>query len=314
MGNYTCLNCGKEFNAKNKRKFCSKECYLTFIKTRFKELKKPVERKLVKVVCAECGKVEYVIPCRAQRYKCCSVECLGKYNSKKYSQKITLTCPICGDNYSCKQSTISRHRTCGKTNCRHEWLSKTRKGKGNANFKDVSTILKEMSTTNIDNTKMYHNSKLYQHIVKEQLHLNSVRELPKGYVIHHKDANHFNNAPTNLVMLPKTVHRQIHTIFGNILIQGIHTSAITQDMFFKICTEEQKNFYKEIIDLNITHQVVVKQGELLENPEEDNQQPSIYRNIYEGSTTNSRVLTSKVEDSNTDTSALPIINNGDEIV
>ena len=46
------------------------------------------------------------------------------------------------------------------------------------------------------------------------------------------------------------------------------------------------NVYRDnIIDLNITHQAVVKQGELLENPEEDNQQPSIYRNIIEGSTT-----------------------------
>lgn len=82
-----------------------------------------------------------------------------------------------------------------------------------------------------------------------------------------------------------------------------------------MCNEEQANFYKEIIDLNITHQVVVKQGELLESPEEDNQQPSIYRNIYEGSTTNELVLTDNAEDGNFDTSALPIINNnGDEIV
>ena len=63
----------------------------------------------------------------------------------------------------------------------------------------------------------------------------------------------------------------------------------------------------------LTNQVVVKQGELLENPEEDNQQPSIYRNIIEGSTTNERVLPDNAEDSNLDTSALPV-NNGDDIV
>ena len=61
------------------------------------------------------------------------------------------------------------------------------------------------------------------------------------------------------------------------------------------------------------HQAVVKQGELLENPEGVNQQPSIYRNIIEGSTTNSRVLTDNAEDGNTDTSALPDII-GDDIV
>ena len=59
--------------------------------------------------------------------------------------------------------------------------------------------------------------------------------------------------------------------------------------------------------------MVLKQGELLESPEVDDQQPSIYRNIIEGSTTNSRVLADNAEDSNADTSALPI-NNGDEIV
>ena len=62
------------------------------------------------------------------------------------------------------------------------------------------------------------------------------------------------------------------------------------------------------------HQVVVKQGELLENPEVDNQQPSIYRNIIEGSTTNNRVLTDIAEDSNVNTSALPDIHIGDDIV
>ena len=53
--------------------------------------------------------------------------------------------------------------------------------------------------------------------------------------------------------------------------------------------------------------VHIKQGELLETPvvKQDNQQPSLSSNALEGSTTNSRVLASNVEDSNADTSALP---------
>ena len=59
---------------------------------------------------------------------------------------------------------------------------------------------------------------------------------------------------------------------------------------------------------------VVKWGELLKNHiANDNQQPSIDRNINEGSTTNSRNLTSNVEVSNANTSALPNII-GDDIV
>lgn len=56
-----------------------------------------------------------------------------------------------------------------------------------------------------------------------------------------------------------------------------------------------------------------KQEELLENPtlerqKEGNQQPSLISNDFEGSTTNSQVQTSNVEDSNGNTSILPGIN------
>lgn len=58
-----------------------------------------------------------------------------------------------------------------------------------------------------------------------------------------------------------------------------------------------------------------KQGELLGTPEVDNQQPSLDSNIFEGSTTNDQIQTSKVEDGNIDTSALPnILNISDDIV
>ena len=97
------------------------------------------------------------------------------------------------------------------------------------------------------------------------------------------------------------------------MIHELHTGVEDRDLFFKTCNEAQAKFYKEIIDLDVTRQVVLKQGELLESLEVDNRQPSIYRNIIEGSTTNSRVLADNAEDGNADTSALPI-NNGDEIV
>lgn len=53
-----------------------------------------------------------------------------------------------------------------------------------------------------------------------------------------------------------------------------------------------------------------KQEELLENPtlerqKEDNQQPSLFSNEFEGSTTNTQIQTNNVEDSNGNTSILP---------
>lgn len=266
--------------------------------------------KKILVKCAECGKEEYVNPSRAKKYCCCSLDCLAKYNSKRYSKKIELICPICGTKYLCQQSKQKHHKTCGSLTCRSKWLSITRKGKNNSNYRKIEIELMENSVNEIEHSK---SRTIYQHVVKEILGLSSIRHLPKGYVIHHKDANHTNNNPENLVLLPKTAHRLIHTYFGNVLIKALHTNKITREEFFKCCDEKEKNFYQNIIDLNILHQAVVKQGELLENPEGDNQQPSIYRNIIEGSTTNSRVLTDNAEDSNTDTSALPD-NIGDDIV
>lgn len=295
-----CKNCGKEFESyEPNSKFCSIECYNN---KRFSEK--------VQVQCAECGKIEFVSPSRYKKYKCCSVECLGKYNSKKYNKQVLLKCPICGKEYRCKQSKIEHHRTCGDANCRRQWLKETRKGKNNSNYRRVEIELMKHSVSK----EMHGKSKtIYQHVVKEVLKLPSTSKLPKGYVIHHKDANHLNNNPTNLVVLPKSAHRLIHTYFGNVLIKALHTNKITRDEFFKCCNDEERKFYENIIDLNVTHQAVVKQGELLESLEEGNQQPSIYRNIIEGSTTNSRVLTDNTEDSNTDTSALPDFI-GDDIV
>ena len=302
MGKNICIceMCGKKFESyEPNSKFCSIECYNN---------KRCGDK--VQVKCVECGKIEFVSPSRYKKYKCCSVECLGKYNSKKYNKQVTLKCPICGKEYKCKQSKIEHHRTCGDINCRHQWLKQTRTGKNNSNYKHVETELIKFSITRENHDK---SKTIYQHVVKEILNLPSVKDIPKGYVIHHKDANHLNNDPTNLVVLPKTAHRLIHTYFGNVLIKALHTNKITRDEFFKCCNDEERKFYENIIDLNVTHQAVVKQGELLENPEGDNQQPSIYRNIIEGSTTNSRVLTDNAEDGNTDTSALPD-SIGDDIV
>ena len=299
MGKFICENCGKEFESfEPTSKFCSKECY------------KQKRHTKIQVQCAECGKIEFVTQSRAKKYKCCSVECLSKHNSKRYNKQVTLICPICGKEYKCKQSKINNHKTCGDSNCTKQWLKQTRKGKNNSNYRNIEIGLMDQSIKPNDHDS---SKTMYQHVVKTILNLSSTTKIPKGYVIHHKDANHMNNNPENLVVLPKTAHRLVHTYFGNVLIKALHTNKITREEFFKCCNEEEKQFYENIIDLNVTHQAVVKQGELLEHPEVDNQQPSIYRNIIEGSTTNSRVLADNAEDSNTDTSALPDFI-GDDIV
>lgn len=81
-----------------------------------------------------------------------------------------------------------------------------------------------------------------------------------------------------------------------------------------IKTQSKNNFLKLVTPYIIpslkyklipyADRVHVKQGELLEHPNKDNQQPSLDSNVFEGSTTNNRVLPDNTGDSNVDTSTL----------
>lgn len=315
-----CLNCGVTFYTdKKEKKFCSNKCYHDHLEkygTSVLNPKKDVScnENYVQVQCCICGKIEYVTKARAKKYKTCSKECVAKYLQQRNSRKLKLTCPICGREYEAKASAISHHKTCGDKECRSKWLSLNRSGSNNPNYLKVQDSVKKKGLHN-NKENNYKASCLYKHVVKECLGLNSINDIPKGYVIHHKDCNHYNNDEHNLIVLPKTAHLLVHKWFGNILLSALHTNKISRELFLSLCDNEQKEFYLNIIDLDVTNQAVVKQGELLENPEVGNQQPSVYRNIYEGSTTNGRVLTDDAEDSNSDTSALPNVENiGDEIV
>lgn len=99
--------------------------------------------------------------------------------------------------------------------------------------------------------------------------------LKDEYDVHHINEIKTDNRLENLQILTKSEHTTLHNRMN---IQNAHK-------------------YKKIIG-------VLKQGELLENSEVDNQQPSLNSNILEGSETNSRVLLNTLEDSNADTSTL----------
>ena len=290
-----CKNCGEEFESDRERTYCCMDCYKTYISTHIIHKEK---NEKVEVICANCGKHEMVTVGRSKHYKTCSKQCLAEYHSKLYSKKIKVTCAICGKEFECKPSEARRRKTCSKQ-CLAEYKSLHCINDNNPN----SRLLK-INKGLVKKTAVNKYGDLHKAIVKNYFHL---RYLPKGYHIHHKDADNTNNELTNLVLLPQDIHMLIHRIFGNVLINALHTNRITREVFYEICDENQKKFYEQIIDLNITNQAVVKQGELLENLEVDDQQPSIYRNVYEGSTTNNRVLTEKSEDSNVDTSALPLM-------
>lgn len=135
-----------------------------------------------------------------------------------------------------------------------------------------------------------------------------ITQIPKGFAVHHKDCNIYNNVPENLVVLSGSDHRWLHAQFGNATLWAHSQGKVDT----KTLADWSNNPLKaeQLLDLNILQQSgVFKQGELLENPTnsiEDNQQPSLSSNAFEGSTTNSQIPPGNAEDGNADTSALPL--------
>ena len=256
-----------------------------------------MEKVLVK--CKNCGKEEYVSQSRAKKYVCCSRKCMGEYNSKRYSKKIKCICPVCKKEFELKPYCFNRSKThCCSNECAAELKSITflkennhQYGlKGNLNSSFIDRDLSKKNGHQIDiytydlncpdnllNKASSGRVKLHRKLIYDNKELfdpcifNENGTLKKKIQIHHIDCNHNHNNIINLVPLLLKQHTKVHNILGNIS--------------------------SELISSIIG---VVKQGELLENLEEDNQQPSLYGNIFEGSETNSRIQL----DSNADTSAL----------
>lgn len=268
-----CLECGKEFTSKksNHRKFCSKECYLLYYK---KEGYYWNKKDRVKVICQQCGKEEYVIRSRSKRYKYCSKLCESKARTKSLEERnlTMIECPICKREFLVKTSSKNRRKCCSKK-CTYEYKKIESMGDKNPNYRGY-IIEDGVKRKSYERYKDAH-----QRIVFDYFGC----RIPKSYHIHHKDCNPMNNSLSNLVVLPCGVHMSIHRWFGNILLNAITTNLIDRDTFYSLLNEEQKLLYENIIDLNITNQVVIKQGELLGSPEVDNQQTSIYKYIYVGS-------------------------------
>ena len=302
MENYICLNCGKEFQGKKsaKRKFCCKKCSDEFRKGKAN----PKLSKKVEVKCAFCGKIEIVSPCRAKTYLCCSTECLANYRKSQHKTQIKCICPICGTTFWVKPSRVKRVKTsiCCSKECSNKLKETTYLGENNHQYgligdKNSSFKGKEI-ISNLGYIfeycpghpkpcdKSIKGSRVRQHrLVVERNHTKFNPEyfdiidgwvvLKDEYDVHHINEIKTDNRLENLQILTREEHSSLHNALRNKIISK----------------------YKQIIG-------VIKQGELLENLEVDNQQPSLDSNILEGSTTNSRVQTDNDEDSNANTSAL----------
>jgi hypothetical protein len=296
-----CEQCGEEFKAKpsENRKYCSRACYA--IASKGKPQKSRVEKVVVN--CAECGKEEEILPSRAKKYLCCSVECLGKFNSKRFSQKISCICPICNNSFELKPYSFNRVKStpCCSKECASKLKEETYSGENNhqyglkgplnSSFKGLELKRKNVHLEDVwvycpDRPYSNKDGRVTKHrlLVHENYELFDQRyfKMVDGFMtlkeninVHHIDLNHSNNVIENLIPLTDSQHTTLHNILR----------VLAEDTILKMIG-------------------VIKQGELLETPEADNQQPSLSSNTFEGSETNSRVLTDNSVDSNTNTSAL----------
>lgn len=254
--------------------------------------------------CAVCGK-EFTVASYYGKGLYCSVECA---NEAKRS-KPNLVCEVCGKPIYRKPSAAAKikHPTCSRE-CAAELKRIAYKGINNPNYNNRKERLIEYN-----NGKPYYLLHLDEHpygtkakgvgvyykehrFIVEQNHnlfddkyfniINNKYYLKPEIDVHHINKNGLDNRIENLIPLTRSEHTSIHN----------KEKVIIRDDKGKITG-------------------ISKQGELLETHNgNDNQQPSIISNNYKGSTTNSRVQTDNAEDSNANTSALPIGNNSDDIV
>lgn len=256
---------------------------------------------MITKICKQCGK-EFEVPDYRKTAKYCCDEC--KHNA--LHGDLNCICEVCGKRFHLKPSAIksSKRHTCSRE-CLNKLKSILYKGEGNhqyglrgdknSSFKGAVILRKnnnlvERMVYKPDHPYADKNGRVKEHrLIVEQHYemfdskyfdiISGKHYLKKSVDVHHINFDHNDNRIENLIPLTRAEHTKLHN----------------------------KN---EVIYRNNKGMIigVLKQGELLEKPEEVDQQPSLDSDIFEGSETNSRVL----RDSNADTSALP--SNGEDIV
>lgn len=241
---------------------------------------------MVKKKCIICGKDFEVIPCRKDTAKYCSNEC----KNKGFKAEPNVICSTCGKAFHMKQNQQNRYNRNLGYFCSKECVNKAKtlaysgegnhqfglKGDLNASFSGYETIQKNHKSNEIMIYVPNHpyatkagRVKKHRFIVEQNYHLfnpnyfeeiNSQIVLKKNISVHHLDGNHNNNAIENLIPCTKKEHKQYHK---SIILERDNKGKIVKTT------------------------AVLKQGELLETPEVDNQQPSTPLTKCEGSETNS---------------------------
>jgi hypothetical protein len=226
----------------------------------------------IKLEC-NCCKSEYEVDhWRKETSKYCSRKCSDKVKKGKNNVK----CTFCKKEFHMKKFQIERYSRTRGIYCSKEYQYKDLKekmsgelnhqfglkGQLNSSFKGIEITKKNNNVMDIRVYNPTHpfcdlDGRVLKHrlIVEEKyklfdkkcfIRINNLYFLKKEYDVHHIDGNHNNNNFSNLLPVTKSEHTKIHNKNKNII----------RDKLGKITG-------------------VFKSCELLETPEEGNQQPSI---------------------------------------
>ncbi len=259
---------------------------------------------MIDVKCKICGKEHSVNNNRKDTYITCSMKCFSIYRKSLVPKNCE--CTNCKTLFHMKESQVKRYnRNMGifcSMKCSTEYKKAFYLGENNPNFRGAQYDL----GYRINHYPLKGRMKEHHFVAFNYL---KIEKLPKNYCIHHRDCNIYNNTPENLALLTNSDHRWLHKQFGNATLWAFMNNKVSLEELISWSNNPEKS--KQLLTLSVLNQPgITKQDELLETPtpnlgQEDNQQPSLDSNVFEGSTTNSQIPPSNVEDSNADTSVLP---------
>lgn len=199
------------------------------------------------VNCLVCNKEQKISNARSATYKTCSKECLGIYIKSK--NKLNCICTNCKKEFHLKESAIKRYNrnigTFCSIKCSSEYKKNYYKGKNNPNFRGVQY---DSDGYRINHYPKIGRIKEHHYVAFKELNIN---KLPKGYCIHHRDCNIYNNSPENLVLLSTSDHRWLHKQFGNATLWAFMNNKISYEELESWTNNKEK---VKILKLNVKNQ------------------------------------------------------------
>ncbi len=161
-------------------------------------------------------------------------------------------CTNCKKKFHLKPSAIKRYNRnmgifcCQK--CCTDYKINYYKGANNPNYRG--------RTYDNDGYRLFHYPKKGRLAIHRYNVFNhfGVEKLPKGYCIHHRDCDIYNNDLINLVVLSNSDHRWIHKNFGTAPLWGAMNGKIDIETLINLSTDKKRA--RDLLTLSVLDQKI----------------------------------------------------------